>query len=409
VSTVVFVGPTLPRALVQDVLPAAQLEGPAGCGDIYRAVRDGASTVVLIDGYFDQRLSVWHKELLFALSRGARAYGAASMGALRAAELSRFGMIGVGRIFDWYLTGVIEADDEVAIVHESAERGFRPVSEAMVNLRATFLYAESAGVIGAATCAKLIELGRSIFYPSRTFRAVLSQAAEQGVSSAELSRLRDWLGARPGNVVDQKRADALALLERVRVDSLERVAPEKPGFDFEYTEVWHELTRQVRDDTAPLPNREGTTAEPDGASIDDWTTQVMHVLKTSKPSLAANLLIEAERRAALLQCASLSGLEASASEVQAASDELRYERSLLSPASTERWLDERGLDITELSTWMRDEVLLARARQAATPRVHRQLRRILHASRDPAVLSAIAHAADCMTSRDIHETETYGQ
>jgi hypothetical protein len=400
---------------VEGVLKAAKLEGPAGCGDIYRVVRDGASTVVLIDGYFDQRLSVWHKEVLFALSRGARVYGAASMGALRAAELRRFGMVGVGRIFDWYVTGVIEADDEVAIVHESAERGFRPVSEAMVNLRATFLSAESAGVIAAETCAQLIELGRSIFYPSRSFRAVLTLAEAKGVSPAELSRLRDWLGANPGNVVDQKRADALALLERVHADSLERVGVEKPSFDFEYTEVWHELTRQVRNAASPLPDREGTTAVPsaparelDAPPIDDWTAQVMHVLETSKPWLAENLLVEAERCAALLQCATLSGLEASPAEVQAASDELRYEHSLLSPASTERWLAERGLDVAELSAWMHDEVLLARARKAATPRVHRQLRRILQASSDPAVLSAIAHAGERMTPREIHTRESYG-
>ena len=49
----------------------------------------------VIDGYFDGVPSVWHKEILWALSQGIRVFGGASMGALRAAELDGFGMTGV--------------------------------------------------------------------------------------------------------------------------------------------------------------------------------------------------------------------------------------------------------------------------------------------------------------------------
>jgi hypothetical protein len=41
------------------------------------------------------------------------------MGALRAAELHTFGMVGVGRVFEGYRDGVYEDDDEVAVVHGS--------------------------------------------------------------------------------------------------------------------------------------------------------------------------------------------------------------------------------------------------------------------------------------------------
>ena len=64
-------------------------------------------------------------------------FGAASMGALRAAELAAFGMEGVGAIFEAFREGVLEDDDEVAVIHGPAEFGYPVLSEAMVNIRRT--------------------------------------------------------------------------------------------------------------------------------------------------------------------------------------------------------------------------------------------------------------------------------
>src|SRR5262249_15624446 len=114
---ILFVGPTLtgrdlalPEGFV--VLP------PAEQGDIFRATRDLRPTAIgLIDGYFDGAPAVWHKEILWAMAGGVAIYGSASMGALRAAELCSLGMIGVGRIFEAYRDGLLDADDEVALLH----------------------------------------------------------------------------------------------------------------------------------------------------------------------------------------------------------------------------------------------------------------------------------------------------
>lgn len=67
--------------------------------------------IVLIDGIFYQDLAVWHKEIIYALLRNIVCIGAASMGALRAAELHVYGMIGVGAIFERYQAG--EEDDSL--------------------------------------------------------------------------------------------------------------------------------------------------------------------------------------------------------------------------------------------------------------------------------------------------------
>src|SRR6188508_3485280 len=101
-SAVVFVGPTLAIAEARAALPEARFLPPARRGDVYRACSGRPASIALIDGYFEQQLSVWHKEILWALSQGIRVYGAASMGALRAAELEAFGMVGVGTIFSLF-------------------------------------------------------------------------------------------------------------------------------------------------------------------------------------------------------------------------------------------------------------------------------------------------------------------
>lgn len=317
------------------------------------------------------------------------------MGALRAAELHRFGMIGVGRIFDWYVSGAIEADDEVAVVHESAERDYRPVSEALVNLRATFLAAQDAGVIGAETRFELVEIGRSIFYPDRSLREVLLRGAQNGIDPDGLARLSDWLGVKRQNLVDQKRLDAFAVLEKVGRDATANAPREGACFDFEYTELWHELTRRVDGSEIRLARAEaGPPVEPARkaahARTDPWTGQVMDLLRARDPSLADDLVREAERRAALLECAARGALEADPAEIQDASDSLRYARDLFSPASTAVWLEERGLDIADFSSWMREEVLLERARERAITATHEQLRRAIQASREPVVESTIA-------------------
>src|SRR5262249_29172169 len=90
-STVLFAGPSIfgfDLRSTQDF----SICPPAVCGDILKAVRGGARTIGLVDGLFGSERSVWHKEILVALSDGVRVLGASSMGALRAVECDQFGM-----------------------------------------------------------------------------------------------------------------------------------------------------------------------------------------------------------------------------------------------------------------------------------------------------------------------------
>src|SRR3546814_19886665 len=92
----VFAGPSLREALP----PGFKLLPPAKQGDVFGVARSRPLAIGLIDGYFEQAPAVWHKEILWALSQGIHVFGAASMGALRAADLQAYGLRGVGKIFE---------------------------------------------------------------------------------------------------------------------------------------------------------------------------------------------------------------------------------------------------------------------------------------------------------------------
>jgi hypothetical protein len=234
----VFAGPTLSRAEVGELCDAVCLP-PAAQGDIFRAAQSRPRVIGIIDGYFEGAPSIWHKEILWAMSQGIHVLGSASMGALRAAELAEFGMLGIGEIFQSYRDGRLQDDDEVAVVHGPAETGYLALSEAMVNIRATLQRAEHEAVVVPATHTVLSRLAKELFYKNRTWDALLDRAAADQVSNAELDVLRRWL---PDGRVDVKHADARAMLAAMRDLLATGPTPKRTDYTFEWTEMWESAT-----------------------------------------------------------------------------------------------------------------------------------------------------------------------
>lgn len=206
-ADVIFLGPSLARAEAHALL-SADYRPPARRGDVLRAAQQGARRIGLIDGHFCEAPAVSHMEILAALRGGVSMFGASSMGALRAAELSGFGMIGVGRIFADFLCGALSDDDEVALQHGPAELGFPALSESMVNVRASVAVAADLGVLEGAA-GRVLDAAKALHYPERTWPQIVSGAAGLGGDGAELARFQAWL---PEGRIDQKRLDAIALL-----------------------------------------------------------------------------------------------------------------------------------------------------------------------------------------------------
>jgi len=250
-SAYVFLGPTVALADARSACDAVYLP-PVRQGDVRRvAAFCEPSVIAIIDGYFEHVPSVWHKEILWALSEGIPVFGAASMGALRAAELAPFGMVGVGRIFTAYRDGVLppyteepfEDDDEVAVVHGPADSGYVS-TEAMVNIRCTLAKAAEKGVIGESTRDGLVRIAKDLFYKERTYANLFNRAAKENNRAGELDALRAWL---PAGRIDQKRADALALLEHLR--DAEKAVPDA-RFRFEHTTMWDQVLGETGTDAS---------------------------------------------------------------------------------------------------------------------------------------------------------------
>ncbi len=225
---VVFAGPCLAplcAARRRELLAGAELCPPARRGDLLGQL-DGSPrppTLVLLDGYYYDVPAVTHKEVLYCLEAGARVLGAASLGALRAAELEPFGMEGVGEIFEAYRRGALEGDDEVALLHLGAEDGFRPVSVALVELRWALARLLARGAAEPDGAAELLAAAGALAFGERRPRT-LRDLASRALGAAGARRLDRELAARSIKAEDAERA-----LERARGPAEKRPERPEPG------------------------------------------------------------------------------------------------------------------------------------------------------------------------------------
>jgi len=226
---VVFVGPSLPDA-AQVAGNDIEIRPPACQGDVMQAVYDGAESIGLIDGHFEFVAPVWHKELLFALAKGISVFGAASMGALRAAECAPFGMSGIGRIYEDYAFGRRNDDADVALLHGPAELNYPQVTVPIVNMDATLISAEIKGLLGKTELDKLSKAGRSIFFKERTWKKIAETANLEWPPVAAMVK---------GGWVDQKRLDAIALMKTVQ--TMQPIDGPQREWIFNATPTWRAM------------------------------------------------------------------------------------------------------------------------------------------------------------------------
>jgi hypothetical protein len=244
----VFLGPSLAEKEARAELDAVYLP-PVSAGDVYRLWRRRPRAIGIVDGYFDCVPAVWHKEIMWMMEHGVHVFGAAGLGALRAAELDSFGMHGAGWVYQAFRNGTLDRDDEVAVRHSTAEDGYRPLSEAMVNIRSTLLAAQDQGIVSATTRGILLVAGTALFYPERTWPELLRAAEAAQADAAELEALRRWL---PAERIDQQAADAVAMLREMRTFLAADRAPQEVSWSMADTAMWEVAKRR-----ADTPSRDG--------------------------------------------------------------------------------------------------------------------------------------------------------
>ena len=336
-SLYIFAGPTLSATEGREVLEAEFLP-PAGQGDVYRAARDGARAIGIIDGYFERVPSVWHKEILWAMTEGVHVFGSASMGALRAAELADFGMRGVGAIFEQLRSQELEDDDEVAIAHGEADTGYRALSVAMVDVRATLRHAQARGVITEQSARSLEQLAKATFYAERTYEDLFARGSQAGVPADQLDALRAFL---PEGRVSQKRLDALAMLAAMKEFLAGDPERNQVGYPFVYTDAWEQFIQTA--DRARI------------GGIDSGADVLQELsLSGSYPSAQRSALL----RALALDEARRRGVQVTDAMLEAEIQALRQRHELDTMDDLQAWMARQELDIDGLQELLHQQVKL---------------------------------------------------
>lgn len=337
-KTFVFIGSTIEEREARQWLDAVYLP-PATQGDILGLLRHEPKIIGIIDGSYDNTPAVWHKEILLALERGIQVVGASSMGALRAAELHTFGMIGVGEIFESYRDGLIEADDEVAVHHAGGEYGYRALSEALVNIRKTLQMAQAQGIIQPVTHQALIEIERRTPFWQRSYAEMLKLAAHQGLPPEELACLEAFLN---DHRINQKKLDAIRALQLIA--SLQAGEPgHLPGVKVQRTIYLDGL----EDRDLPL-NRPG--------DVRLTPADIANHIRLRREDFS-DLQCRAASSAALLVLARFLDLVASPGEVSEEREKLRQKHGSTGE-EIQNWMQQSHLTQDELTHFIEQKILL---------------------------------------------------
>ena len=343
---VIFLGPSLSVDQARLILPDAVYLPPAAQGDIVTAVETrGARVIGLIDGTFRHSLSVWHSEVIYALSVGVHVIGASSMGALRAAETHVYGMVGVGKIFEWYASGRITRDDEVAVAHANEEAGFVPLSEPLVNIRATLERAVLRNVVTPEAANLVVEVTGSIFYPDRTIPRILQECQREGLQGGSLKKVERALRH---EYVDQKRLDAEALLRRLATNREDAWPKAQGAFEFSRPYVFealYNLDRRVRHAEREVPLQ--CIAEHVALHAPDYT----------------DLMEAALDRGLLVFIGALLGVPVDEEEVQEERARFLTSRSICTSEELRKWLTDMDLNDSELTRIVRETYMVRRLRR----------------------------------------------
>lgn len=217
VTVHVFVGPTLPPQQVLEVIPTAQLHGPARCGDLEPDSIRPCDRVLLIDG--DELVT--EPGVRGAVGRGVEVVGAAGLGALWAATTP--GVSGAGQIYELYRGGLLADADEVMVAHTGAP-SFRKLSEALVNIRHALRLAREAGVLGNRCTVALLSHACALPFQQRTWEAIAESVRRSEPSLLSVLALtRGYVAANPGA------ADLMAMDARRALGYLARMAAHDVG------------------------------------------------------------------------------------------------------------------------------------------------------------------------------------
>ena len=221
---IIFVGPSLSLQKARKIFDA-DYRGPAKKGDLLglsasslvslKNQPNAINFVGLIDGLFLQDYPPTPIEVFQLLSnKNFRVVGGASIGALRAVELEKFGMVGIGKVFELFKSGTTNADDEVAVTFHPGD-GVSIQSEAMIDIRFNLFIAHKKNIITKRTKHIIAKTAKSIYFPYRNYSNVIE---ETRTKFPELSRELDSFSSYINHHrLSLKEIDAIKVIKYIKV------------------------------------------------------------------------------------------------------------------------------------------------------------------------------------------------
>ncbi len=210
---IIFLGPSLSIEKAAGILDA-DYRKPAKKGDFLQLLFKETKFVGLIDGFFLQDYPPTPIEIYNLLrKKGTKVYGSSSLGALRAVELSKYGMIGVGKIFNMFKKGILDADDEVAVTFTDYSNY---KSEALIDIRYNLFLAQKMGIIDEGIKKIILRVSKQTYFPYRTYGDILDKCKQMHPEiNSQVEKFRDHIQT---NRKSLKEDDAVLLLKRIKGD-----------------------------------------------------------------------------------------------------------------------------------------------------------------------------------------------
>ena len=208
---VIFLGPSLSREKARKILDA-DYRLPAKKGDLLQLILKEVNIVGLVDGYFLQDYPPTPIEVYnLVKKRGMKVFGSSSLGALRAVELEKYGMIGIGKIFRLFRDRILESDDEVAVTFTDY---INYKSEALIDIRYNLFLAQKYKIIDSRTGGSILKVSKQTYFPYRTYEDILDKCK---LKYPEIkSQIESFRGYILKNKVSLKERDAVRLLKLIK-------------------------------------------------------------------------------------------------------------------------------------------------------------------------------------------------